>query len=150
MWKRLQTFLIDRLCTRVYAEWLPMAMLSGGVALPYDRLQRYLDAAAWQGRRWQWVDPLKDVQCARSEIEGGITSVSRVIREKGNDPDEVLAEIRRERELYGDVFALLKVASGPAAPAAPADPAKPDPMAADPEDPEAAADPEDPEDPADD
>lgn len=151
-WKRLQTFMIDRLCARVYAEWLPLAMLSGAVVLPYDRLSRYLEAAGWQGRRWQWVDPLKDVQCAVSEIGAGITSVSRVIREKGNDPDEVLAEIRRERELYADVFSLLKAAAPnqPAAPAAGAtDPAAADPSVLDPEDPEAepAPDAEDPEDP---
>jgi capsid protein len=52
----------------------------------------------WTPPKWQWVDPLKDVQAARLERLAGMTSLSEQIREKGNDPDAVFDEIERENE----------------------------------------------------
>lgn len=140
VWKVLQTFMADRLCARVYAEWLPYAVLTGAVALPARDMPRYVDAATWQPRRWAWVDPVKDIDAALKEADAGISSISRIIREKGNDPDEVFAEIRRERERYADVFELLRKA-GPAA-----DPAPLSTAPTDPNEPDDGNDSEDPED----
>ena len=142
VWKVLQTFMVERLCARVFAEWMPYALLANAVALPYRDLPRYVDAATWQPRRWAWVDPVKDIDAALKEADAGITSVSRIIREKGNDPDEVFAEIRRERERYADVFELLRRAGPSTRPA-------PQPAAPDDTDPDAEPD-DDSEDPEDD
>ena len=128
LWKTLQTFLIDRLCARAYAEWLPMAMLAGALpGMSMAQLARYQDAATWQGRRWTWVDPVKDIDAALKEAGAGITSISRIIREKGCDPDEIFDEIRRERARHADVFEILKsMKPGPAPFAAPPAPDAPD------------------------
>jgi lambda family phage portal protein len=140
LWKTLQVFLIERLHARVYVEWLPMAMLSGALpGLSMAQLPRYQAAATWQGHRWTWVDPVKDIDAALKEAGAGITSVSRIIREKGYDPDTVFSEIRRERERYADVFALLK-SLAPNQPAPAAEP--PDSL----DEPEELTDPEDPSD----
>jgi len=52
----------------------------------------------WTPPRRQWVDPLKDVNAARQEIAAGITSISEIIRTRGEDPDRVFAEIAAERK----------------------------------------------------
>lgn len=153
VWKTLQQFLIDRLCERVHAEWLPLAIIAGVLALPYDRKQRYLDAATWQGRRWSWVDPTKDVAASVAEIEQGMTSLSRVIREsKARDPEEVFEEIRRERTKYADVFELLAAARAAAKPTASSPPpdSAPDPEADPAADPAADSAESEVEDPAND
>lgn len=114
LWKSLQEWMIERLCARVYAEWLPLAILSGRLSLSMDRLPRY-DVALWQGRRWDWVDPQNEMAAAEKKLDLGITSRRRVQRDLGLDPED----IRKER----DTDALLDAES--VAAAAPADPTPP-------------------------
>lgn len=60
--------------------------------------QRPVANVQWTPPRRQWVDPLKDVNAARNEISAGITSLSATIRARGEDPEQVFAEIAKERE----------------------------------------------------
>lgn len=107
VWKTLQGRMIERLCARVYSEWLPFAILSGQLALPIEKLAKF-DAAVWQGRRWSWVDPEKDVNAHVIAVENGFTSRARVIRDMGYDPEEVWAELRREKEQLKDILSEKK------------------------------------------
>lgn len=118
VWKALQSWMIERLCRRVYSEWLPFAILSGRLSLPMDKLAKF-DAAVWQGRRWSWVDPVKDVEANVRAIENGLTSRARVIRDMGHDPEEIWGELAREKERLKDLLPAKQPA--PAAPTAPAD-----------------------------
>jgi lambda family phage portal protein len=74
--------------------------------------------------RRHYVDPLKDAQAAKEETRGGSMSLSEVIRERGDDPDEVFAEIAAERKKLADLGivvdsdAAVPKAGGPAADAA--------------------------------
>jgi lambda family phage portal protein len=97
VWKSLQAWMIERFCARVYSEWLPLAILSGKLNLPMDKLAKF-DAAVWQGRRWSWVDPLRDIEANVVAIRNGLTSRARVIRDMGHDPEEIWAELRREKD----------------------------------------------------
>jgi lambda family phage portal protein len=54
----------------------------------------------------QWVDPLKDVMAAKEEHRGTIKSISESIRERGEDPDKVFAEIAAERQKLKDLGIL--------------------------------------------
>lgn len=114
VWKSLQGWMIDRLCARVYTEWLPFAIVSGQLAVPMDKLAKF-DAAVWQGRRWSWVDPKKDVDASVTAIENGLTSRARVIRDMGGDPEEVWAELAREKEQLKDLLPTKQPAPTPPA-----------------------------------
>lgn len=103
VWKSLQGWMSERFCARVYSEWLPIAIVSGKLSLPMDKLAKF-DAAVWQGRRWSWVDPKKDVDAHVIAVENGFTSRARVIREMGYDPEEVWAELEREKEQLKDLL----------------------------------------------
>lgn len=52
----------------------------------------------WTAPKLQWVDPLKDVMATKEALRGTLMSLSEAIRERGDDPDRVFEEIRKERE----------------------------------------------------
>jgi lambda family phage portal protein len=112
-------------------NWLHAEVL--GAALPYlvlatpglksTRLGEYHAAVTWQPRRWVPIDPVKAANANETNLRLKLTSRRRLILERGEDPDEVLAEVQAEEEKYGPLDANM-VAAQPLPPE-PADPAKP-------------------------
>lgn len=100
-----QAWLIEHLHSQIFASWLPRALLAAPSLrrVPFSRLDDYLLAATWQPRRWPGIDPNKDANAAETNLALGLTSRRRLITERGDDPDEVLAEVEAERAKYGPV-----------------------------------------------
>lgn len=104
VWKGLQAWFIGSYHRRIYAGWLPMALLSGAIMLggkPVKYLPEREDAFSrvrWQPRRWPWVDPANDTTANVEALRNGFSSLSEIIRDRGRDPEDVWQEIRRERE----------------------------------------------------
>ena len=103
IWKCMQDWFTDSFVTPVFDSWVYESLINGaidinGTPLPFENIWRY-KRAAWQPRRWNWIDPLKDVQANIAAIDAGLRSRSDVIREQGNDPEDVWAEIESENEL---------------------------------------------------
>lgn len=101
-WKGRQEWMIGSFCRPTFDAFLEAAVLAGaieiaGKPLTYDRLWKYR-RAAWQARRWSWVDPQADVTANIMAIENGLRSRSDVIREAGGEPDEVWMEIAAEQK----------------------------------------------------
>jgi lambda family phage portal protein len=88
----------------VFAAALPYLVLSTP-ALKASRIPEYLAAATWQGRRWQPVDDLKKAKADEVNLRLRLTSRKRLQLEKGEDPDEIRAEIEEEEQLYGPLDA---------------------------------------------
>jgi len=105
VWKGLQSWFSEALCRKLYEQWLEIAILGskikvGNTPLRLDRLNRYKNVN-FIGRRWDWVDPLKDINAKAKEIELGITTRARVIRERSNeDPNEIFEEVKKEKQLF--------------------------------------------------
>ncbi|MBW6399990.1 phage portal protein [Roseomonas sp. HJA6] len=130
--RRASTFqhsvLVFQMCRPIVKAWLPLAVMSGAVrgltpaGLVADRAR--VGRVAWTPPSWEWVDPAKDVKAAKDEVDAGFRSRSSVIEARGEDPDEVDAEIAAERAREqrnglgetGSAFAG-KAATAPAAPA---------------------------------
>lgn len=99
-WMLIQRWLIGQFLDPVYAGWLDNALLSGaitmpnGSALPAAKRAKFM-AHEFQGRRWQWVDPLKDINAAVVAIENGLASPYTVIAQQGLDAEDVLDDIAR-------------------------------------------------------
>lgn len=144
-WKELQDWLVEAFHAEVYRRWLSHALLSGrvvtetGSALPAAKREKFR-AVEWHGRRWAWIDPLKDVQASIASRNGLLMSTGQIIREQGRDPWAVYKEIAEDLTLMRDAGipeALVdQIATGrlgggvprapvgtapPPAPAAPAD-----------------------------
>jgi lambda family phage portal protein len=120
LWSRWQTRVIEHVLDRAFPVWLRYSMLAGAIALPMAKFDKF-NAAQWRPRGWQWVDPLKDAQAKVLELENNLTTRRRILAERGEDLDEVLAERRAEE----DLLASLKLANKPATPIKPDPPEDP-------------------------
>jgi len=104
-WKALQNWFIESLCERIFLEWLDVALLSNRIKIkgrPLKAQNRVaLSKHRFQGTRWAWIDPLKDVRATTEEIQMKLKSRSEAIRERGRDPQAVAKQLDRDEELFG-------------------------------------------------
>jgi len=97
-WTVLQNWFADAFLRPVFADWLAQAMSHGAIVsinekpLPIGKQPAFAEHA-WQGRRWQWVDPMKDIEAARLAIKSGIASPQQIAAQNGVDVEDVLAQI---------------------------------------------------------
>lgn len=96
-WKVLQAWFADHFCQPIFERFLEFSILSGAVPLPMTKFAKF-NAAVWSGRRWEWVDPTKEVAAKISEMNAGLTSRPRILAELGIDPDELDEEILQDKE----------------------------------------------------
>lgn len=74
-----------QLCRPVWQRWLEVALVSGAL----EGNARRLRPVQWIPPRWDWVDPLKDIQAQVLAMEAGITSRRKVVEATGYDIEEV-------------------------------------------------------------
>ena len=112
-WKTCQEWLISWFITPVFEEWLSMAAVAGalnnnenGLTLPAAKLAKW-NQPEWKPRRWDWVDPLKDLQASVLAVEKGFKSRRSIISEGGGDIEDTFQDINADEELadeYGLEF----------------------------------------------
>lgn len=124
-WQALQDWFIGALLEPVYALWLRWALIDGRIALPNgaklpeNKWEKFAPHE-WQGRRWSWVDPLKDIQAAREAIRSGLQSPQQIAAQYGLDVEDVLDSISTFEQMLKDKGVTL-VDYGTTSPAAPKD-----------------------------
>ncbi len=94
-YKCIQQFAISELLEWVGEVWMECSMLKGVLKIPpraWDRLA----PIEWLPRGWDWVDPKKDSDAAKTGIETLTDSVSDIMRRKGRDPDDVYNQISED------------------------------------------------------
>lgn len=81
-------------CRRVWSSWFFQAYLSGSLALPDDYLDtpRAYDLVEWAPHKWEYINPLQDVQAAKIKIRAGLGSRTGVIADAGGDAEAIDAE----------------------------------------------------------
>jgi lambda family phage portal protein len=109
-WKTVQAWFIDVFLTPLYSVWLEQAMLNnaltygpGGMPLKLEEFDLF-DCPQWVGRRWGYIDPLKDINAEVVGINNGLNSRSNVMAEMGRDKDDTwheLSEEAKEAEAMG-------------------------------------------------
>jgi lambda family phage portal protein len=105
VFKSLQRWLAGALHNDVVTAWLKMAILSDASLANLNpvRFDDYLLAVIWQPRGWAGIDPAKEANANQTNLQLKLTSRRRIILERGEDPDEVFAEILTEEALLGPV-----------------------------------------------
>jgi len=79
-----------QLCRPVWARWLETAVLSGALEIPdFARSPARYRSVNWIPPRWDWVDPLKDIQAQVLAMEAGIVSRRKVVQATGYDVEEI-------------------------------------------------------------
>ncbi|WP_299363392.1 phage portal protein [uncultured Paracoccus sp.] len=82
--------IVHQFCRTVWQRWLDTSALSGALDLPgYGSAPSRFRAVQWIPPRWDWVDPLKDIQAQVLAMEAGITSRRKVVEATGYDVEEV-------------------------------------------------------------
>lgn len=97
-YKVIQNWFIENLPDDFYPELLDMSILSRQLAIPAYDTPRFADPR-WQPRRWDWVDPEKDINARLDEYDACLTSLTRIAAEKGDDLEEILEERAEENKL---------------------------------------------------
>lgn len=126
-WMVVQGWFVESFLRPLFADWLEVALLNGaiampnGFALPSGKLNKFR-VHNWQGRRWQWVDPLRDMQTAVLAIEKKLMSPQQVAAQMGVDLEDVIAALQTANKLAADANLPLFVGA-PETPAASAPPA---------------------------
>ena len=107
-WRELQRFFADHVLHRVFAEWLPYAILSDQIPqTSISQVDTIIENVEWAPRGFAYVDPTKEVQSALNGIDGGLTSRRRELAERGIEYEVFLEDLARDKELekeYGLIF----------------------------------------------
>ncbi len=98
LYMALQGFLIEHMLDDIFRHWLKNAILSGALPLPIDKRAKF-ENVAWQPRRWKWVDPVKEANANKAELEMGLNSPQRIARDSHGDFEEILDEIAEARQM---------------------------------------------------
>ena len=88
-----------QLCRPIWRRWLETAVLSG--ALHADPVTA--QPVQWIPPRWDWVDPLKDIQAQVLAMEAGLTSRRKVVEATGYDIEEVDRENASDAKRAADL-----------------------------------------------
>jgi len=97
-WMVLQAWFIESFMRPVFGNWLAQALLANkitfpsGSALPYQKFDKFVEHT-WLGRRWGWVDPLKDIEASRLAVKSGIASPQMIAAQSGVDVEDVVQAI---------------------------------------------------------
>jgi lambda family phage portal protein len=131
-WMVLQGWLVETFLRPLFLDWIETALLKGAITgpagqpLPAGKLDKF-KAHAWQGRRWSWVDPLKDIEASVKAIENGLASPYTIAAQQGLDAEDVLDDIARFQAAVAKKNVTLGPVAKPPEPAPPPAPPEPDP-----------------------
>ena len=105
----------------IYEWWLEAAILSGALRLPSFDWRRYR-SHRWLMQTSEWVDPVKELEASVIELQLGLTTITQLLAERGEDTEEMLRQRQKDEELfkrYGlDLGALIAQAGSGNSPAA--------------------------------
>lgn len=100
-WRSIQQDFIDMWRRPLYAVWIGIAILTGEVKLASSNPQRYM-AVRHRPRGWQWIDPEKEAKAAILAIQAGLGTRTGFLAEKGEDIEDIFAELAREESLAAE------------------------------------------------
>ena len=96
-WIVLQNDMISQSKTPVFLAWLKSFLSTPlGKTLPSAKFDKFAEHE-FRGRRWMWVDPVKDMKSAESAVAHGWKTNAQVASDLGTDFDDNCEQLRREQ-----------------------------------------------------
>jgi lambda family phage portal protein len=114
---------VYRFCQPVWDAFVDAALASGALKLPAGVNKRSMYDCTHTGPSMPWIDPVKEIEAQVTAMKWAITSRSKVIRARGDNPDQVNREIVRDK---AELERLDIVPIGDGQAAKPASPTPPD------------------------
>ncbi len=94
IWMMIQNDFIESVCQPANSAWADSSILRNAFD---DRVTlAQAKQARFQGRRWRYVDPVKDLTADLMAVQSGVKSLSEVIRGLGGEPEEVWDELKTD------------------------------------------------------
>lgn len=106
-WKVIQNWFIGAFLERIYPVWLKNALLNNaiksvtGAPMPASKFDKFV-SHTFLGRRWAWVDPLKDIQASIEAIDNGLADPHEIASQQGTDIEDVLDGIAAYQQMVKD------------------------------------------------
>jgi lambda family phage portal protein len=97
-WRLLQAWTAIHFHQPIYDAWLPLALLSGAITLPFTKLEKFAKPI-WRGRGWAWVDPAKEIDAYTRAVALGVMSRTQIAALEGKDIEDVFRELVSEKSL---------------------------------------------------
>ena len=94
----MQQMFIGQVTSPIWEQFVTVALANGMVKLPRSVDPETILDAQFRGPVMPWIDPAKESSANLIQVRAGFKSISQVIRERGENPRHVFAEIQRERE----------------------------------------------------
>lgn len=101
-WKREQDHFASVVSNDTYYSWLEAALMSGALTplLPTN-FERYR-AVKWGGKRWTWIDPLKEAQGNAASLPFYGKTITEIAEERGRTVTDIAQEIQAERAVFSE------------------------------------------------
>jgi lambda family phage portal protein len=93
VYKMLQEWMCSKFHMEIFEDWLESSILAGVINLPISKFDKF-NTPYFQGRRWAWVDPKKDIEAAALAIKNGFASTRGVVAENG----EYILDIAKDQK----------------------------------------------------
>jgi lambda family phage portal protein len=107
--------IVYRFCQPIWDAFVDAALASGALKLPDGVNRLTLYDCTHTGPSMPWIDPKKEIEAHVVAMRWAITSRSKVIRARGDNPDQVNREIvRDDAEL--DRLGIKPIGDGPTQP----------------------------------
>ena len=90
-WRIIQGWMAEHYCQQVYEPWLKNSLIFGALKLPPLKFDKF-NTVVWQGRGWQWVNPLQEETANAKAVSDLQKTPQQVAAEQGRDFDDVLDE----------------------------------------------------------
>lgn len=106
-WMVIQNWMTSAILTPMYERWLELSLAMGmikldnGSPLPLSKIDKFREHG-FQGRRWSWVDPKKDIEAAILAIDAKLTSPQAVAAQSGRDIEDILDDIAAFQKMAAD------------------------------------------------
>jgi len=101
--------LAHQFCRPVWIRWLETAALSGALDLPDMAKAKPVH---WIPPRWDWVDPLKDIQAQLLGINAGLMSRRKAVEATGYDIEEIDRENAADAERAANLGLIYSTSPG--------------------------------------
>jgi lambda family phage portal protein len=95
---RMRNTFVSQFVRPIYERFLFWAESSGELKMPRNVDPETLARADFRGPSQPWIDPKKESEAAKMDVEQGFKSRRMIIRERGLDPDLV------DQQIQADMF----------------------------------------------
>jgi lambda family phage portal protein len=94
-----QQFLIQHMIEPIFSEWIEMAISSGYLTLPIEKVDKFVQSISYIPRNFAWIDPLKEMQANVVGLQNGTVTYSDISSAYGRDTEELFEQHQKEVEL---------------------------------------------------